>query len=204
MRQIALPLALASALTLAACAETTDTEPGEAATQSAAATTDDAALTEPPAAATAPPGTPAPDGDRTLALESLGDLRVGQPIPAGSKFAERGAQIGEECRTVSSPDFPGVYAITRGKGGPVRRISVGQRSDVKLAEGIGIGASEQAVVAAFPGFRSTPHKYVDAPAKYLDQPGSDPRLRFEIDASGKVSLVHVGLMPELGFVEGCA
>jgi hypothetical protein len=32
----------------------------------------------------------------------------------------------------------------------------------------------------------------------------DPALRFEIGADGKVSLIHVGTMPVLGYVEGCA
>lgn len=137
-----------------------------------------------------------------LALEGLGDLVIGQPIPRGSSFAERGAQINETCRTVSSPEFPGVYAIT--EGGQVRRITVGQRSDVELAEGIGVGATEAEVLSAFPGFRATPHKYVATPGKYLTQPGSDPRLRFEIGEDGRVSLIHAGLMPQLGYVEGCA
>jgi hypothetical protein len=132
-------------------------------------------------------------------------LKIGQPVPAGSGWAERGAQISDECRTVSSPDFPGVYAIV--EGGKVRRVTVGERSDVKLVEGIGAGATEAQVRAAFPGFREEPHEYVDPPAKYLTAPnaaGGDPALRFEIGTDGKVSLMHVGTMPVLGYVEGCA
>ena len=205
MRHIALPLAAASALALAACSAPADTDADAAATESAAATTDDAAMKDATGAPPAATGTPAPPADgKTLALEGLGDLVVGQRIPAGSSFAERGAQISEECRTVSSPDYPGVYAITDRKGGNVRRITVGARSDVKLVEGIGIGATEQAVLAAFPGFVSSPHKYADAPSKYLTQPGSDPRLRFEIGENRRVSLIHVGITPELTYVEGCA
>ena len=194
----------AAAWALAACSASDSEEPGAAATQSAAAATDDSAMADAgDPTPTAPAATPTADG-RVLALEGLGDLAVGEPVPRGSGFAERGAQIDEECRTISSPDFPGVYAITEGQGGPVRRITVGRRSDVELVEGIGVGATEQAVLAAFPGFRATPHKYVTAPAKYLTQPGNDPRLRFEIGENGRVSLIHVGLMPELGYVEGCA
>lgn len=156
-----------------------------------------------PTAAPTPAETPAPG--KTLALEGLGALRIGEAVPRGSGWAERGAQIDEGCRTVSSPTYPGVYAIvTEGK---VRRITVGQRSDVKLVEGIGVGSSEQAVRQWFGGFRAEPHKYEDRPAKYLTAPNAasgDPAVRFEIGQDGKVSLIHVGTMPVLGYVEGCA
>ena len=115
-----------------------------------------------PAAAAAPPvaSPPAKTGDapeaaNVLTLDGLGALKIGEAVPANSGWAERGAQISDECRTVSSPDFPGVYAIV--EGGKVRRITVGERSDVKLAEGIGAGAAEAAVRAAFPGFRQAAH-----------------------------------------------
>jgi hypothetical protein len=51
------------------------------------------------------------------------------------------------------------------------------------------------------------HKYQDAPAKYLTAPNAasgDPAVRFEIGSGGKVSLIHVGIMPALGYVEGCS
>ena len=54
------------------------------------------------------------------------------------------------------------------------------------------------------GFREEPHKYEDAPAKYLTAPNSangDPALRFEIGRDGKASLIHVGTMPVLGHVD---
>lgn len=203
------PLALACMLALAGCSQSpAETDAEIAAQESAAATADDSAL----GTASAPTPSPADGqsaqkaagGGRTLALEGLGDLAVGKPVPIGSAFAERGAQISDGCRTITAPGYPGVYAITDGAGGPVRRITVGRNSTVKLVEGIGIGSSEKEILAAFPGFRATPHKYVAAPGKYLTQPGSDPRLRFEIDEDGKVSAIHVGMTPELEYVEGCA
>ncbi|OWK28218.1 hypothetical protein [Sphingomonas mucosissima] len=159
-----------------------------------------------PAASTpSPTPTTAPSPGKVLALEGLGDLRIGAALPRGGSWAERGAQIDGDCRTVSSPSYPGVYAIVT--DGKVRRITIGERSDVKLVEGIGVGASERDVVRAFGGFRAEPHEYVAAPAKYLTAPnaaGGDPALRFEIGQDRKVSLIHVGTMPALGYVEGCA
>ncbi len=156
------------------------------------------------AQATADPATPTPvpASPQTLTLEGYGGLTVGKPVPAGSPWASRGAQIPGGCTTISAPDWPGAYAIV--EEGVVRRITVSDESKAKLIEGIGPGSTEAQVRKAFPSFVEESHKYVDAPAKYLTQPGNDPRLRFEIDAEGKVSLVHVGLTPTLEYVEGCA
>jgi len=155
-----------------------------------------------PATTDADAQTPAPASPQTLTLEGYGGLIIGKPVPAGSPWSARGAQASEECLTLSAPDWPGAYAIV--EEGVVRRITVSDESKAKLIEGIGPGATEAQVRMAFPSFVAEPHKYVDAPAKHLTQPGSDPRLRFEIDDQGKVSLVHVGLMPTLAYVEGCS
>lgn len=188
--------ALAITLALAACSPSAN-DPA----QSPAAPSESA-----PAPAPAPQPAPPPEtSPRVLGLEGLGDLRIGLPPPAGSAWAERGAQESDACRTITSPDYPGVYAIV--VGGKVQRITVGQRSDVKLAEGIGVGATEAEVKSWFGGFRETPHKYEAAPAKYLTAPNAesgDPALRFEIGRDGKVKLIHVGMMPVLGYVEGCS
>lgn len=142
----------------------------------------------------------------TLTLDGLGALKIGEPVPAGSGWAERGAQASDTCRILSNPALPGTYAIV--EEGRVRRVSVGKgASGVQLIEGAKVGSSEADVLAAFPGFRSEPHKYVEAPAKYLTAPGAEkggPALRFEIDADRKVSQMHVGTMPVLGYVEACS
>lgn len=141
--------------------------------------------------------------DGVLTLEGLGDLAIGKPVPAGSSFSRGGDPMpGSDCRMLSSPDYPGVYALV--EGGTVRRITAHEGSQVKLIEGIGVGSTEDAVLAAFPGFQSESHKYVGGRAKYLTQPGSDPRLRFEIGEDGRVSDIHVGENPQLSYVEGCS
>lgn len=139
-----------------------------------------------------------------LSLAGLGDLRIGKPVPADSRWRAAGAQASDSCLVFSSPDYPGAYAIV--EGGKVRRISIGQRSQVSLVEGIGIGATEAEVLQYFP-FPATPHKYVDAPGKYLTAPNADSgssALRFEIGSDGTVSQIHVGTMPVLGYVEACS
>ncbi len=184
-----------AAVTLAGCGS----QPSADQTDRAA----DAAVEPEKGAKAAPdPASANADDRKTLALEGYGGLKIGEPVPAGSDWAARGAQISDACLTITSPRWPGTYAIVEEK--IVRRITVDDSSAAELVEGIGPGSTEAQVLAAFPSFVASPHKYVDAPAKYLTQPGSDPRLRFEIDDGGKVSLVHVGIMPTLEYVEGCA
>ena len=140
----------------------------------------------------------------SLTLAGLGDLRIGKPVPADSRWSAAGAQASDSCLVFSAPDYPGAYAIV--EGGKVRRISIGQRSQVRLVEGIGVGATEAEVLQYFP-FPATPHKYVDAPGKYLTAPNADSggsALRFEIGSDGTVSQIHVGTMPVLGYVEACS
>lgn len=197
-------LAPAVLLTLAAC--------GVSAPDQTAALESDTALPGEVVAASSVPGldetgAPRPEGtvsDRVLTLEGLGPLRIGQPVPKGGTWAERGAQASDTCRLVSSPKYPGVYAIA--EQGKVRRISVGERSDVRTIEGIGFGSSRAQVDGAFPGFREAPHKYVEG-GKYLTAPGAtkdNAAVRFELDPAGKVTAMHVGTMPVLGYVEGCS
>lgn len=166
----------------------------------------------PPADSAAPaPTTPTTSGTaartatpNALSLDGLGDLRIGQPVPKSSTWAERGAQASDVCRTVSSPRYPGAYAIVIDN--TVQRITLGQRSSFTF-DGLGIGATEQAVSARFPALTQDLHKYESPPAKYLTSPNASPSsagVRFEIGADGKVKLIHVGLMPVLAYVEGCA
>jgi hypothetical protein len=171
-------------------------------------------MAAPPSSVTPPPAQTVPvtpsarptaPSQAVLGLEGLGDLRIDQLVPAGGTWSERGAQTGDVCRTVSSPDYPGVYAIVIDD--KVRRITLGQRSTVKLAEGVGVGSTERDVKNWFAGFREEPHKYEAAPAKYLTAPNAptgNSALRFEIGSDGKVKLLHVGVMPVLAYVEGCS
>lgn len=187
MRYVALSLAV----TLIAACSAQDDDPTSIETEEVSDRAANPAISPTPTA-----------GAKTLTLEGLGGLTIGQPVPEGSSFVAGEGQIGNGCETLASPDWPGVYAIR--VGGDIRRISISDSSDVTLVEGVGPGSTMEEVRAAFPGFREEPHKYTGPEGKYLTQPGDDPRLRFEIDPDGTVSIVHVGMMPELGYVEGCA
>lgn len=203
-----IPLRTQATAALAICLGACSPEPADAPVAEPAA--ENVTTRVPPAAkglesAPLPAPEPTSAAANVLTLNGLGALKIGQPVPAGSMWNERGAQIPGSCRTISTPDFPGVYAIV--EEGEVRRITIGGESSVKLTEGIGIGVSEAEVRAAFPGLRQEPHKYVESPAKYLTAPDAeagDPALRFEIGRDGKVSHLHVGTMPVLAYVEGCA
>ncbi len=140
----------------------------------------------------------------TLSPVGLGSLAIGAAPPADSGWREDDVQLSDSCRTLHTADYPESYAMSDGNA--IRRITVGVGSPVKTATGIGPGASEAELRAAYPGLAEEPHKYVEAPAKYLTQlpQGGGPGLRFEIDREGKVSLIHAGEMPWLGYVEGCA
>ena len=197
------PLLTLAALVL--CLAACSSEPAEAPGAESGARNDSKAAAVAPAASPATPPAEAPPGATLLSLEGLGPLKIGEPVPAASGWAERGVQISDTCRTVSSPGYPGVYAIV--EESRVRRITLGRGSRVRLLlKGVGVGASEAEVRRAYPDLREDAHAYVDPPAKYLTarDAGRDPAFRFEIGADGRVSLIHVGTMPVLGYVEGCA
>lgn len=193
--------ATALALTLAACsAETPTDEATMAPDATATAEAGDGATTPAPdATATAPAA-----GDRTMTLEGLGALKIGQPVAADSGWAKLATQASDTCIVYRSPSYPGVYAIV--ENGGVRRISAGSGSDVQFFEGIRVGSTRTQVDANFPGFRETPHKYVEGGVDLTAPNASsgDPAVRFELDAAGKVTEMHVGTEPVLGYVEGCA
>lgn len=112
------PLIVAVALTIAACAPENSAAPDS---DSATPTTNTNTINGNTAAPT--PVTPSlgTSSGNVLALEGLGDLLIGRAVPAGNKWTERGAQASDACRTISSPDYPGVYAII--EQGKVRRIT---------------------------------------------------------------------------------
>lgn len=143
-------------------------------------------------------------GPVQLTSAGLGDLKIGDPVPAGSSWSVPDTNTGQGCVTTRSSEYKGVYAIL--EKGKVERITLRTDSSVKLAGGVGIGAREEEVKRQFPGLHEEVHKYDTAPAKYLTSPDASPTksgLRFEIKADGSVGLIHAGRTPVLTYVEGC-
>lgn len=195
---------IAIAAALAACSPSAGDPSGTAPTAATERVTGPTAQARSSALASKAALTSAATRDRVLSLVGLGPLRVGEALPAGGSWAVAGAQAGDGCRAARSKAYPGVYALV--EGGTVRRITVRQGSDVTLVEGLGVQSTETEVRKSFAGFQSEPHKYEEAPAKYLTAPNASEResaLRFEIGADGKVEAMHVGQMPQLAYVEGC-
>lgn len=137
----------------------------------------------------------------TVSLSGLGDLRLGQPVSENTSFNDAWDNYGDgSCVILKSKRYEGVSAIT--SGGVVRRITVyGEENPIGLAEGIRIGSTKAELLQAFPALIETPHIYTAG--SYLTEPGNGPRRMFETDNDGKVTDIHVGLRPELEFVEGC-
>lgn len=193
-----LPIIAAPLLLLGACSQQ-DAAPSPATSQ-AGSVPDAPASLAPPQVVTKADATDV-DGDEALGPEGLGAIKVGSAPPASLKGDA--APISQGCR-IFSDKARRVYAMTDGK--VVTRVTAMRGSPVKTAAGLATGESEAEVRRAYPDVTQEPHKYVEAPAKYLDwRPGGgNTGLRFEIDAQGKVSAIHAGREPEIEYVEGCA
>ena len=117
-----------------------------------------------PQASMAPPASATePMADDSLGPDGLGTIRIGRPAPEGLTADK--APVSEGCRIVSDTARR-IYAMTDGK--VVTRVTAMTGSPVQTARGIATGASEAAVRIAYPDVTQEPHKYVAAPAKYLD------------------------------------
>ncbi len=143
--------------------------------------------------------TPVHVESRTISLEGLGDFKIGQPFDDESYEYFDNYEDGS-CVYVVSEELPGVVVIM--SNGIVRLISVyDEESSVRLTEGAGLGSTETELLELFPALTKTPHFY--GPGSYLTEPGNGARRKFEMDTNAIVTAFHVGLRPELEYVEGC-
>lgn len=178
---------------------------------------------EAPAAPAAPAGPVAPESPAAAVLSSQGwgPLRVGMTV--AEITAAVGADANPDAVGGADPATCDEFHPARApeglrvlvEDGRLARITVAGNAAVKTDRGFGVGASATDIKAAYGGgVVAQPHKYVGPPAEDLfawSQGGStayvtDPTargIRYEIDAEGKVSMIHVG-GPAIQLVEGCS
>jgi hypothetical protein len=174
----------------------------------------------PPPAPRAP--APTPLAANILTSDGYGPLRIGmtraqitEALGSDANPQAIGGADPEQCdqyRPAKAPE--GMLVIV--EQGRLTRISLIRQSKVKTDKGLGIGATPDQVRAAYgSSLQASPHKYVEVPAQYLtvwEKGGSGvggpvaPTSRgivYEVDASGKVALIHAG-GPSITYVEGCS
>ncbi len=161
--------------------------------------------------------TPATEDRSALRTDGLGPVNLSMTVAEAEKAlgATLKPPTGDKPRDVAcwqimradGADPSVVYMVETGK---VTRIDVIRREgqpipSTRTAEGLGIGAAEKDVIAAY-GSRLTqsPHKYVDD-GKYLRLLSRDAGsgIVFET-AAGTVTGLRAGIPPSLDYVEGCS
>ena len=197
-------IALIAALAFAACTPAAN-EPAPAAPAEPAQAADTA---PPPAAA-----------NNVLSADGLGALKIGMTkddviAAVGDTRNPDAVGIPGDCiefQPLRAPD--GLWVML--EEGKLTRITIGDLSPVKTDKGLGIGDAPDAIKAAYPDAKATPHKYQDRPAEYITwwkggqrtepyvQDDAARGIVYEIDGTGKVGAIHAG-GPSIQYVEGCA
>lgn len=157
---------------------------------------------------------PATPSATLLTPDGWGPLRIGmsraEVVAAAGEDANPDAVGGsnpDECdefRPTSAPD--GVLIMI--ENGVLTRISVSRNPDISTPEGLRIGDPASSVLDRYGSrARVEPHKYSEAPAKYITvgrgSSAADPRgVRYEIDSDDQVAHLRAG-GPSIEYVEGC-
>lgn len=193
-------------------------EPSTTTTSAAPTTT---TTTAPPTTTTAPPSQPVVTPADRLALDSLGPIRVGMTVQelsaaTGSEFTADYAFEDDSCGYAVSDDLPGGIWLMISEG-TVTRIGIGDidadgnpvDNGFTTVSGIGVGASEDEVQAAYPGrITVEPHPYTGPEGHYLvytpqDDEYEDYLMIFETDGQ-QVTSFRSGLERWVRAIEGCA
>ena len=160
------------------------------------------------------PADPAPTAE-LLTPDGWGPLRIGMSLaevvaaagPDANPEAVGGPEPAacDEFRPRDAP--PGVLVMV--ERGILTRISVSRTRDIRTPEGLRVGDPDSAVLAAYGSrARVEPHKYVEAPARYITVwrergPEADRRgIRYEVGSGGDIVHMRAG-GPSIEYVEGC-
>jgi hypothetical protein len=146
----------------------------------------------------------------------LGPIRIGMSVEeaeAAAGFAldgELDPDVSENCYHVNPPDgqegFEGVSFMV--VDDVIVRVEVRDASTVTTRSGAGIGVNEPALQVMFPGRLEEADvtaggggglQYVP-----VDEEDLDYRVVFVLDDSGTVTEYRAGILPAVGFLEGCA
>ncbi|HEY8584533.1 MAG TPA: hypothetical protein VIL49_16355 [Capillimicrobium sp.] len=142
--------------------------------------------------------------DAALSPGGLGPVRVGMT----EREIERAAGIeverddyagtGGAC-TIASLGGRDYLLFRRAK---LARITIDSRRYATRG-GIRVGDRQRKVRRQHGGkVRRSPHAYTRG--AYLDVGRRSPRLRYEVSGRGRVTVIHAGIAPEIGYVEACA
>jgi hypothetical protein len=175
----------------------------------------------PPASSTTAAPTPTvvaadPDSlgpDDRVGLDGIGPVRVGMSLEEASAAAGQpvvevpgsGAGIDPAACYFAAPESGEPKVSFMVVDGAIGRVDVAEGSTVLTISGVGVGAPESAVVAAY-GDRIVvePHPYDEAGHNLRYVPDDPSRsLVFETDGA-TVLRYRSGLAEPVGFIEGCA
>lgn len=208
--KLALPMSTLLAVALVACTDRVPVAPVDPAPAADSTSAGDQPEQDVPPATAPPPPTP-PSTDTLARFDGYGDMRFGMTA------AEAKAAWGGDLNGASDADSTCYYLNPIGQPSPAHfafmidgdrfvRYDVG--NDKEVAPGGGKrGMSEAEIERLYAGrIERQNHKYVEG-GEYLkikDSAGGNGVLVFETDAAGTVSAWHLGVPPQVDYVEGCS
>ena len=156
-----------------------------------------------------------PDSAAAIGPDGWGRLRIGmtrgEVVAAGGEDANPNAVGGpnpDECDQFRPARTPRGLLVML-ENGILTRISLSDGTGIRTAADIGVGDPASAVMAAHGADAiTTPHKYQEAPARYIAvwrTAPSAPDARgivYEIGGDDRVMHIHAG-GPSIEYVEGC-
>jgi hypothetical protein len=157
----------------------------------------------------APRPGPASPAAWVVSERAAGPLRIGMTVAAASRAL--GARLvpvnaaGPGCDMAEPPGAPADFSVMLIADTLVRFDILD--TGTLTAEGVGVGSSEAAVFAAYPGRVTVePHKYGGPEEHYLIVPAyPDSAYAYVFETDGrKVTQWRAGRREEVAWVEGCA
>lgn len=161
--------------------------------------------------ASEPAATPSAPATEPLTAEGWGALKIGMTetqaaaaVPGGFK-PETTTGAPEECRMRPLVSQPDVWVML--EKSVVTRITAHQKAPLLTDKGLGLGATTEQVMAAYPPAAITqlPHKYAPPPARdlYVWTIPGEKGVRYEVGPDNTVTEIHVG-GPSIRYVEACS